>query len=147
MLVLKLLADQIRTGRDVAATEVRDTWRPSTRIPATLPDGRVLGTVTLTDGKTGARVTDEAAFTAWVRKHRPDEIVETVRPSYQKAVLAEAKDAGAPVTRDGELIPGVEIVHGDPYPSVRAVDGAMDAVRDAWSTGQLDWSIVPEIGP
>lgn len=49
------------------------------------------GPVTIATRKGKVRITDPAAFLAWVKEHRPDEVVvtEQVRDSYTKSVLED----------------------------------------------------------
>lgn len=136
--VLKVLADRVKTGERVVRADVADQWVPGTRIPAVLPGNRTVGTVTLTEGREQAKVTDPAAFLEWVRANHPDEIVESVRSSFEKQLLER-------VRKDGELVPGVSVVYGEPYPTVRLNGYAQQAITEAWQSGELDWSIVPEI--
>lgn len=136
--VLRVLADQIKAGREVLATEVRDTWKVGTRNIAELPDETRVGSVTLTKSRMSAKVVDRDAFTGWVKQHHPTEIEETVRPAYETQIRAD-------IVKTGEAVPGVEITEGDPYPSVRLDDGATEAIRKAWENGELSWSILPEI--
>lgn len=78
------------------------------------PTGRVkVGSVTLTEPaapRTVRKVTDPAVFLAWVKQHRPEEVIhiETVRTSYETAVLGgpEADDNGVVIDNP----PGVEWV-------------------------------------
>jgi len=79
------------------------------------------GPVTIGQREGKIEVTNEAAFLAWVKENRPDEIVEEVRPSYRKSVLEDRlvvlkgevfdKETGEPVPW-AELGPA-----GAPYPT------------------------------
>lgn len=101
------------------------------RIRVTDDDGTNLGTVTVAAADASARVTDEAAFTKWVQQRFPSEIVPTVRASFRKKLLDEATAAGDPVDAStGEVIPGVEIVPGEPYLSCRPSAEAAGRMRE-----------------
>ncbi len=103
-------------------------------------DGRPIGYVTLTAPAAAFRVTDGEAFRAWVKATRPDEIVyvESVRSSYEKAVLETGCD------QNGEAIPGVELVPGNPVMQVRPTPDAEDAIRAELAAGGLTFAAVIE---
>lgn len=150
--VLKTLLDAVKGEYDAARAEVQqhlDEARATSgvsRVDATLPDGTVVAKVGISDPKPAATVTDEAAFLAWVRENRKDqvhaELVVKVRPAFQTALLAEltAADTTQWVDEDGVLhtVPGVEIratrarTH-----SVRFEKTGRELVADAWRAGQL----------
>lgn len=64
-------------------------------------------------------VDDVAQFTAWVGKHRPDEVVSkpTVRPAYEKALLAAVELADDQIIdpTTGEVVPGLTQLPGGAY--------------------------------
>jgi hypothetical protein len=78
-----------------------------------------LGKATKTAGRTRLAVTDEAALLEWLQKHHPTEIVVSPNQAYLKALESMARNVGAVIDNQGEIIPGVELVHGEPYVSVR----------------------------
>lgn len=84
-----------------------------------------VGKVTLADGKTTVVVDDREAFLDWVRTNHPTELEEQVRPAFVEKVLSQAK-----VT--GELPPGVDVRHGNPYLSFRKTTGSDEAVAKLW---------------
>jgi hypothetical protein len=93
-------------------------------------DGDNLGAVTLNAGRKSAKVTDPAEFTAWVADRYPGEMVQAVRESFVKKLLDAATAENVPVdTATGEVIPGVEIVAGEPYLTVRPNDLARTRMR------------------
>ncbi len=105
------LAKRIKTAADAARAELFKALDPADRKSARLSDGTKVGYVTKSDPKSTATVVDESAFTEWVLATYPDEIVPTVRTSFQTALLDGAEDAGIGVVvdgRTGEVIPGVE---------------------------------------
>lgn len=137
LLLMQWLSKQLRQA-DTAERQAVD-WPEETRAVAKLPDGTTVGTVTMAAGSVSAKVVDDGKFLAWVRENRPDQIEERVRPAYQKTVLAA-------VAENGELPPGVDVEYGDPKPQVRPKPGAYDALAEAWRTGQLSMSSLPELG-
>ncbi len=104
---------------------LEDKIEPDTAVAAKLPDGTRIGKVLRTRAATTTRVRDEAALLAWVKAHRPAEIVESVNPAYVRALLDQAKRHGhAFDTETGEVIPGIEQAEGSaayrPTPSREA---------------------------
>lgn len=96
-----------------------------------MPDGTTLGTLSITKGKKTAKVVDERAFLAWVKKNAPTEVVETVRDSYRKSLLTRIKSSG-------ELPDGVELGEGGPGSAVRLNEGAEAVVLAAIRSGQIE---------
>lgn len=94
-----------------------------------------IGYVLLTDPKEAFRVTDGRAFRAWVKEHRPDEIVtiESVNSAFEKAILERGCDEA------GESIPGVELVAGAPVMQVRPTADAEAAIRAELTQTGLDF--------
>jgi len=100
---------------------------------ATLPDGVRLGKITKTRGRVTPTVTDEAALLRWVQTNYPSEIQPTVRPAFLARIFDSLKTHGAPVdVRTGEVIPGIEARHGDPYVSFRSEPGYQEIVAKRW---------------
>lgn len=125
------------------------------RLEATLPDGTKVGTVSLTNPKPTATVTDPDLFLQWVRTHSPANIttrlVTEVRPAYTTALLAEMTAAGVTEVADRdtgvvEEVPGVEIrATRSRTHSARPVDGALETILAAWRTGQLAHLNLPQL--
>lgn len=162
-LALRLLAERVReadsANRAAAVAEMAVTERKPVELPdpTTLSGKRLVGSLSIARGAVSAVLTDEQAFTAWMRANYPDEVVtvtrDQVRPGTQAAFLAHCKTAEAPVdSRTGEVIPGVEIRTGSPTPRVvpekddAAVALLIDAIR---SDPDALYSLVglTEIGP
>lgn len=143
--VFKVLSDLIKTQVDDTKAAVTESMEPGDRVTAKLQDGTKIASVTLTDPSARAKVVDEAAFTKWVEANAPSEVVATVRESYRKQLLDAVKSRGAPVTENGEEIPGVDVTTTDPYPSVRAASGAQEAIAKAWRDGTVQLGALPEL--
>lgn len=154
---LKALADSIgdRLKEVKAAMQEAMDDSGASRIQATLPDGTKVGTISATEPKPTAVVTDPDLYLKWVREHSPANItsrlVTEVRPAYTVALLAEMTAAGVTQWADrdtGELfdVSGVEIkatrARGH---SVRLADGGREAIGEAWRTGQLAHLALPQI--
>lgn len=109
-------------------------------------DGQEVGQVTVTKGSISWGVRDEHAFTRWVRDNHPSELVESVSPAFRAKILSDAKAAGAPVTRDGEVVPGVEDSERAGYVAVKVTDEQAAVIVSAWRSGVLGMPDVPELG-
>jgi hypothetical protein len=130
---LEYLLEKIAKAKAENNAELRKVLMPGDRRMAHLADGTIVGAVTLAKAPVSASVTDPAAFLAWVMDNRPDEIVSTVRPSFQMAVLMAAKKRGVAVDQNGEVIPGITVAEGTsslrPTYDPDALPDFMDAIR------------------
>ncbi|MER5785780.1 hypothetical protein ABT104_29295 [Streptomyces mobaraensis] len=161
--VLKALLDEVRAAYEAARAEVQhhlDSAQEATgarQFTAELPDGRRLGTVSLTGGEPAAQIIDREAFTAWARESFPAErvtrIVKEVREAFAERLLAEMTAAGVPQVVDpesGEVhdVPGVEIrATRRRSHSVRFAKGGREAVGEAWRSGALAPLVLPALAP
>ncbi len=129
-LLSSVITDEHKPVKAALLADMRDLGVERLRVVG--DDDADLGTVAVTAGRRGAKVTDERAFLAWVLERHPGEIVQVVRESFTRAVLDRATAAGDPVDpATGEVIPGVEIAAGDPYLTVRPAAEAKARMRDA----------------
>lgn len=92
-----------------------------------------VGTVSLAISKESVEVCDEAAFRTWVGERYPEELVQTVRASWQTAFLERARqEADTEIVADphtGEVIPGVRLKPGgEPKHLTVRVDAAAKEV-------------------
>lgn len=154
---LKSLADAVAAQLKEVKAQMQDAMDTTgaSRVAATLPDGTKVATISATEPKPTAVVTDPDAFLKWVRQHSPDNVasrlVTEVRPAYTTVLLGEMTAAGVTQWADrttGELIdvPGVEIkatrARGH---SARLTEGGAEAIASAWRTGQLNHIRLPQI--
>lgn len=107
----------IQADAKAAFDETRQALEPrldaDEAVAAELPDGTRIGTVKRSKTRRAPAVTDEAALLAWVRHHRPEELVESVRPAFVDYLKAQARRYGAAVYEaTGEIVPGVEMCDG-----------------------------------
>lgn len=130
----KVLADAARE-EGMAAREALNAAMAEggvERVRVTDDGGEDYGTVVLAPGRKAAHVVDDGAFVAWVALRYPDQMVMTVRPSFRERVLASATRLGDPVDpQTGEVIPGLEIRHGDPYLVTKPSTDAKDRMKTA----------------
>lgn len=146
---LKTLADAVLDRlKEVKATMQEALLADGiSKVEANLPDGTKVATISRSDAKPAAVVTDDEAFLSWVRANSPhnvsSKVVTEVRPAYRGALLAEMTAAGVAQWADretGEIhdIPGVEVKATRSLThSVRPVSGGKEAIAEAWRTGQL----------
>ncbi|MFE3169294.1 hypothetical protein [Streptomyces sp. NPDC059224] len=150
---LKALADavtdrlkQVRAETQ-AALDTAEEQTGTRQVAAKLDDGTPIATISLTDPKPEAKVTDAEAFQAWVMEAYPDEIarrfVAEVRPAFADKVLAEMTAAGVARVVDtatGEMhdVPGVEVkATRSRNHSLRFKPTGRDDIARAWQAGRL----------
>lgn len=114
-----IFARVIRDDVQAVVVQTRETLEPllaaDEAIAAELPDGTRIGTVKRSKPKRTPSVTDEAALLAWVREHRPEELVESVNPGFVRYLLEQVRHYGEAVYGEtGEIVPGVEMRAGSP---------------------------------
>lgn len=143
---LRVLESLLKEEIDPARADAREAMETlgAERVRVGDETGTNLGSVSLSAGRVTARVADERALLEWVRRNHPTEVqtVEVIRPAFVKVLLdgAVAKaDPGEPtaVGPDGEVLPGVEVVHGQPYVSVRPTTEAKERMRGLLASSGL----------
>jgi hypothetical protein len=143
---LKTVRADMQAGLDAAEKEIG-----TRQIAVTLPNGTNVGTISLSSGSSEARITDEAAFKAWVMSTYPTEIerrfITEVRTAFASRLLGEMTAANAAKVIDketGEIhdVPGVEIkpsrsrTHRLLLKGAKGSEGAA-AIEAAWLSGEL----------
>jgi hypothetical protein len=121
--LLKVRQKQISRALDHIAVYVDQD--PGDRNSAKLGEAK-LGTVFMTNPEPKAIVTDRDAFTKWVAKNKPTEIVEAVRASYETALLNDLTAKGEVVDEHGEVVPGVAFSSPTPQQRFTATADAED---------------------
>lgn len=137
--VLRVLEDRVKQARQQANTTVLSSGDPEDRINA-VHKGRKIGSVSITQGRVTARITGEDRFARWVAERYPSEVEHKplVREAFVRAVLEASKQAGQPCMPDGTLdVPGVDVVEGEPYVTVRLTSDAAEIVSDMVRTGVI----------
>ncbi|MGW1997215.1 hypothetical protein [Embleya sp. NPDC001921] len=150
------IGDELKAVKAETQTALDTTNKGVQQVAATLPDGTKVGTVSLTDPKPEARVTDPAAFLEWVRENYKTEIerrmVTEVRAAFITKILAEITAADTPQIVDSETgeihkVPGVEIkATRSRTHSVRLSAEGRAAIGAAWQAGELAHLVLPAIG-
>jgi hypothetical protein len=108
-------------------------------------DGQLLGKATMTTGRSKIVVTDEKKLIEWLQYHHPDEIVMSINPAYLRLLESRAKEVGGVIDGQGEVIPGLELVNGDPYVSVRKEKDAPFVVAQLLSGGRIQLDGLKEL--
>ncbi|KAB2344826.1 hypothetical protein [Actinomadura rudentiformis] len=101
------------------------------RAPAVLPSGKRVASVSL-NWEVAAVVVDERAFLEWVRRTRPDEVIESVRESYRRYVLEAA-------VRAGEEPPGVHLRERVLSVTTSFAKGGLAEITRALEAGDVGW--------
>lgn len=137
VITLAVLKNMVTRLDGEVRAAARESMTPGDRKSGSA-SGQRIGYVTLTDPEGSWRVSDGAAFREWVREHRPEEIVtvESVRSSYEKAVLATGCD------EHGEIIPGLSWVEPSPVLQVRPTKDAEAAIRAELAASGLSFTTV-----
>lgn len=124
------------------------------KIGVSLDEGQDIGTVSLVQPKAAAAVTDAEKFTAWVVENFATEIerkfVTSVKPGFQKKLLAEITAAGVTEWADPETgvihsVPGVAVQGRAAYTRMTVPDEGKAAIAEAWRTGALTHLALPEL--
>ncbi|MBL1107382.1 hypothetical protein JK361_22710 [Streptomyces sp. 5-8] len=150
---LKALADVVTErlkavrAETQAALNAAEEQTGTRQVSAALPDGTAVATLSLTDPKPEAKITDAEKFQAWVMEAYPAEIarrfVAEVRPAFTEKVLAEMTAAGVARVvniETGEMhdVPGVEVkATRSRNHSLRFKPGGREGIAKAWQEGAL----------
>jgi hypothetical protein len=154
---LKSVKDYVCDQYDDARAELDKAMNEGDRLTARSPlDGGKLGTVTKTEPKPSARVSDEQALVDWLAEHYPEALVvrykvvaseEQLRrllfehapellsqyrrpdPEMVRELLANAANFGQPVGPSGEAdVPGVVVETGPPVVRCNTTPQSLSAV-------------------
>ena len=95
-------------------------------------------------GRQSIRVEDEQALLDWVTNNHPTEVVHSVNPAYVKTFKAVD---GMVIDSAGELVPGMKVVAGEPYISVKSNDETPFLIASLLKSGQVSLDGMKEIEP
>jgi hypothetical protein len=151
---LKTAKKELEAGLKTAKAETG-----TQKISVTLDEGQDIGTVSLVQPKAAAAVTDPEKFTAWVIANYESEIkrefvgiVTSVKPAFQKKLLAEITAAGVAEWADRETgvvhtVPGVALQGRAAYTRMTVPDAGKAAIAEAWRAGRLPGAVPPALNP
>jgi hypothetical protein len=124
------------------------------KISVSLDEGQDIGTVSLVQPKAAAAITDAEEFTAWVIENYATEVerkfVTSVKPGFQKKLLAEISAAGVAEWADPETgvihnVPGVAMQGRAAYTRMTVPDEGKAAIAQAWRDGRLGGAVPPAL--
>jgi hypothetical protein len=156
---LKVVSEYTARRYNEARAEAAAVMQRGDRLMARSPlEGVKIGAVTKTDPKATARVTDDAAFTAWIHKHYPDrmefdfviigsdqEVISVLfehaphllrkvtkpDPELVKQIRTDSASLGAPIGPAGEAdVDGIEVTTPEGVVSCKPDPNALAAVVD-----------------
>lgn len=163
---LKVVSDYTKTRYDESRAEVAEMMERGDRKMCRSPLGDVkIAAVSMSDPKAVALISDEAAYTEWVRQTYPDAIesafhiigsdaevvavlfeyaphlirrTEKVDPEFTSAVRRESAALGDPIGPGGEAdIPGVKVSTPNPVVSCKPTEDALAAVVDLFRAERM----------
>lgn len=135
--IAKLILSRAQTALNQAKTDLDSFLDPGDR-KRVIPPGATrtadCATISYSDPEPSWRVTDEAAFTTWMKTNRPQSIIETVRTSDRDALLKDI-DTGH---LNGEIPDGVDLIPGRPVMAItQSQDQAANLIA-ALDAGLID---------
>lgn len=129
---LTLLKKRVDAELAAAKSAFQADSRPRDRRSSVIA-GIDMGSVSLTAGRLSYKVVNMDALLDWCAEHAEHLLELTISQDNLKVLLRN------PVNSDGEMLPGVELVEGDPYVTVRLSDGAATAFADAVAAGEISF--------
>lgn len=150
------IGDELKTAKKELEAGLRKAKAETgtQKISVSLDEAPDIGTVSLVQPKASAAVTDAAKFTAWVLENFDTEIerkfITSVKPAFQKKLLDQITAAGIAEWADPQTgvvheVPGVAMQGRAAYTRMTIPDAGRDAIAEAWRTGKLPYSALPQI--
>lgn len=150
------IGDELKTAKRELEAGLKTAKAESgtQKISVSLDEAPDIGTISLVQPKASAAVVDLAKFTAWVLENFTTEIerkfVTSVKPAFQKKLLDQITAAGIAEWADPETgvvheVPGVAMQGRAAYTRMTIPDAGRDAIAEAWRTGKLPYSALPQI--
>lgn len=141
---ITVIADSAKDAKERVRDEFADALKAvgADSAKANL-EGEDIAKVSLIKPKRVAQINDDAAFTKWVAKNAPTEIVQSVRDSYKKLLLETViiEDVAMhPST--GEILDFITIVEKSSYISTRFQPEGRSKVLEAISGQRLDITMI-----
>lgn len=116
VLLLEAVAAQLEERAKTVRSLLEADARAEFAEQGTAPTWRMadVGTWSLPVSREAAVVTDPGAFTAWVKRHYPSAVIETVVPAFQVSLLAGLYTAAEYAIHpdSGEIVPGLGVWPG-----------------------------------
>jgi hypothetical protein len=149
---LKAAKKELEDGLHAAKAETG-----TQKVTISLNEQQDIGTVSLVQPKAAAVIADEEKFKAWViglgerfESEIERKFVTSVKPAFQKKLLAEITAAGAaewaaPETGVIHEVPGVEMHGRAAYTRLTVPDAGKAAIAEAWREGRLTGAVSPAL--
>lgn len=114
--------------KDLRTSVTQDMGRRHVeKVGAYLPDGTKMASVSRSEGRKTAKVTNPAHALLWCAKHHPDEIVKAINPAFLKKILDYSTQVGSvgdkgvdPLT--GEELSFIEVSQGGAYVTITTTE-------------------------
>jgi hypothetical protein len=139
--VFHVVEREAKAAKEAAKAELSGLLMAGDTVAGRVGD-EILCKASWSKGSARVVVTDEKAFTAWVKEKHPTEIVEKVNEAYVKSLK---QIDGVLVDAAGEIAPGIEVKVGDPSLSVRAEKGALELVDKLIAEGRVSLGGIKEL--
>ena len=110
-------------------------------------NGQIVGKASWSKGRAKLAITDEQTLVKWVQKNAPTELVQSVNVAYLRHLEDRAKQLGAVVDLNGEVVPGVELQTSEPYLMVRREKEADQIVAGLLAHGRIQLEGIRAISP
>jgi hypothetical protein len=145
VMLKELQAKMKRVEAEIKAEWSADAIPGDRKTAAVKVDGKPLklGSVTYTNGRSGHKVTDQGKFVAWALEAHP-EVVEQV-PTVPDWFTKNICDSEGFDPETGAEVPGVSLVEGSPFASVRPDKEAGENIASLLRSGELSWNEVLEL--
>jgi hypothetical protein len=142
VLLQEVVIRQLSTQKNATREQAKEAFDQVGVRDIGVISGEQIGSVQLTKGATRASVTDMDALLKWAQVNAPDQVVTVpvLRPAYLTALLTGAKAEGVAVTKDGELIPGIDVTQSDPSLMVKPSEDAAEILAREFAAGRLTFA-------
>lgn len=145
---MRLLADAFYARAKDLSTRAAEAMATRGTLYPKFPDGTEIACFNVPADAETVDV-EPVQILAWVKKHYPTEVMETVRPAFIDRIRASSKEAGQPCGPGGELdIPGVTYWLKPGSPRITAKPAGKERARlavEAVLSQALTSFAVPEI--
>jgi hypothetical protein len=136
--VWALVSDVAKEHKDAARSRLTGLMGADAAAVKAIANGTDVGRATWVEGKPKPMVVNPVQFAVFVAEHYPDELITTVNPAFQRALLSKVSVVdGTVIDSHGVPVPGVEVRASDPYVSVRKSDAARATVESLLDRGHL----------
>lgn len=147
-LAWSVIETEAKARKEACRAWLTDHLGPDLLAVAAQVNGQQVGKASYSLGSPEFKVTDSAAFMAFVVEQYPTEIevVTQVNSAFQKRLLGELQAVGGTaIDTNGVPVPGVELQPGKPRLTITKDKGARDTIAAALAGGRLSLDPVKEL--